>query len=190
MLTSRLSTAVSAMLALRVALLLCLTGVLTLPMLLLALGGVVLTGEHGADHVAAVIVSLAAVLLIQLGALVTSVIVIIMVIATRMSIRDVVRTVPFMAVALVRGGGLLGVIALPFVLRPAAAGGHRASAEARTAGRPAAPGWSYDPERGRDIVGFDVINAPDLDDAIAAVAVAEHPMARFGRPEVRAVWPL
>jgi hypothetical protein len=38
------------------------------------------------------------------------------------------------------------------------------------------------------IAGFDVIEAADLDEAIDIAA--GHPMARFGRIEVRPVWPL
>lgn len=45
-----------------------------------------------------------------------------------------------------------------------------------------------DPASGRNIVGFDVVDADDLDDAIAIAAA--HPMARFGRIEGRPVWPL
>lgn len=37
------------------------------------------------------------------------------------------------------------------------------------------------------IAGFDVIEADDLDEAIDVAA--RHPMARFGRVEVRPVWP-
>jgi hypothetical protein len=37
------------------------------------------------------------------------------------------------------------------------------------------------------IAGYDVIEANDLDDAIAIAA--KHPMARFGRIELRPVWP-
>jgi len=45
-----------------------------------------------------------------------------------------------------------------------------------------------DSASGQDIVGFDVIDADDRDDAIATAA--GHPMARFGRIELRPVWPL
>ena len=45
-----------------------------------------------------------------------------------------------------------------------------------------------DPASGEDIVGFDVIDAADRDDALAIAAA--HPMARFGRIELRPVWPL
>jgi hypothetical protein len=38
------------------------------------------------------------------------------------------------------------------------------------------------------IAGFDIIEADDLDAAIAVAA--EHPMARFGSVEVRPVWPM
>jgi hypothetical protein len=38
------------------------------------------------------------------------------------------------------------------------------------------------------IAGFDVVEAADLDEAIEIAA--GHPMARFGRIEVRPVWPL
>lgn len=38
------------------------------------------------------------------------------------------------------------------------------------------------------IAGFDVIEADDLDEAIGIAG--RHPMARFGRVEVRPVWPL
>ncbi len=38
------------------------------------------------------------------------------------------------------------------------------------------------------VVGFDVIDAADLESAVAAAAA--HPMARFGAVEVRPVWPL
>lgn len=38
------------------------------------------------------------------------------------------------------------------------------------------------------VVGFDVIDAADLDSAVAAAAA--HPMARFGAVEVRPVWPM
>jgi hypothetical protein len=37
------------------------------------------------------------------------------------------------------------------------------------------------------IAGFDLINAADLDEAIAIAAA--HPMARFGRIEIRPTWP-
>lgn len=37
------------------------------------------------------------------------------------------------------------------------------------------------------IAGFDVIDAESLDDAVEIAAA--HPMARFGRIEVRALWP-
>ncbi|MEP7764839.1 YciI family protein [Sanguibacter sp. 25GB23B1] len=37
------------------------------------------------------------------------------------------------------------------------------------------------------IAGYDLIEATDLDEAIAIAAA--HPMARFGRIEVRATWP-
>lgn len=37
------------------------------------------------------------------------------------------------------------------------------------------------------IAGFDIIEADDLDEAIGVAA--GHPMARFGRVEVRPVWP-
>ena len=37
------------------------------------------------------------------------------------------------------------------------------------------------------IAGFDVIDADSLDDAVEIAAA--HPMARFGRIEVRALWP-
>lgn len=37
------------------------------------------------------------------------------------------------------------------------------------------------------IAGYDLIEAADLDEAIAIAAA--HPMARFGRIEVRATWP-
>lgn len=38
------------------------------------------------------------------------------------------------------------------------------------------------------IAGFDLIRAADLDEAIGIAAA--HPMARFGRIEVRPVWPI
>ena len=38
------------------------------------------------------------------------------------------------------------------------------------------------------IAGYDVLECADLDEAIAIAA--KHPMARFGRIEVRPVWPL
>lgn len=38
------------------------------------------------------------------------------------------------------------------------------------------------------IAGFDLVEADDLDDAVRIAAA--HPMARFGRIEVRPVWPL
>ena len=38
------------------------------------------------------------------------------------------------------------------------------------------------------IVGFDVLECADLDEALDRAAA--HPMARFGRIEVRPVWPL
>ncbi|GIG28701.1 YciI family protein [Cellulomonas marina] len=38
------------------------------------------------------------------------------------------------------------------------------------------------------IAGFDLVEAADRDEAVAIAAA--HPMARFGRIEVRAVWPL
>lgn len=38
------------------------------------------------------------------------------------------------------------------------------------------------------IVGYDVIEAADLDEAVAVAAA--HPMSREGRIEVRPVWPL
>lgn len=38
------------------------------------------------------------------------------------------------------------------------------------------------------IAGFDLIEVADLDEAIEVAAA--HPMARFGRIEVRPVWPL
>ncbi|WP_129336990.1 YciI family protein [Cellulomonas endophytica] len=38
------------------------------------------------------------------------------------------------------------------------------------------------------IAGFDVIEVADLDEALEVAAA--HPMARFGRIEVRPVWPL
>ena len=38
------------------------------------------------------------------------------------------------------------------------------------------------------IAGFDVVEAADLDEAVEIAAA--HPMARFGRIEVRPVWPL
>lgn len=38
------------------------------------------------------------------------------------------------------------------------------------------------------IAGYDVIEAADLDEAVAIAAA--HPMARAGRVEVRPVWPL
>ncbi len=41
---------------------------------------------------------------------------------------------------------------------------------------------------GNSIAGFDVIEAADLQEAVACAA--KHPMARFGRIEVRAFWPL
>lgn len=37
------------------------------------------------------------------------------------------------------------------------------------------------------IVGYDIIEAPDLDEAIEITS--RHPMARFGRIELRPVWP-
>lgn len=37
------------------------------------------------------------------------------------------------------------------------------------------------------IAGFDIIEADDLDEAVAVAA--RHPMARLGRVEVRPVWP-
>lgn len=37
------------------------------------------------------------------------------------------------------------------------------------------------------IAGFDILECADLDEAIAVAAA--HPMARFGRIELRAVWP-
>ena len=37
------------------------------------------------------------------------------------------------------------------------------------------------------IAGFDILECADLDEAIAIAA--QHPMARFGRVEVRAFWP-
>jgi len=38
------------------------------------------------------------------------------------------------------------------------------------------------------IAGFDVLECADLDEALERAAA--HPMARFGRVEVRATWPL
>ena len=38
------------------------------------------------------------------------------------------------------------------------------------------------------IAGFDLVEAADLDEAVEIAAA--HPMARFGRIEVRPVWPL
>lgn len=38
------------------------------------------------------------------------------------------------------------------------------------------------------IAGFDLIDVADLDEAIEIAAM--HPMARFGRVEVRPVWPM
>jgi hypothetical protein len=38
------------------------------------------------------------------------------------------------------------------------------------------------------IAGYDLIEADDLDDAIAIAS--KHPMARFGRIEIRPVWPI
>ncbi|MFB9377539.1 YciI family protein [Kineococcus gynurae] len=38
------------------------------------------------------------------------------------------------------------------------------------------------------IAGFDVVEAADLDEAIGIAAA--HPMARFGRIEIRPTWPL
>jgi hypothetical protein len=38
------------------------------------------------------------------------------------------------------------------------------------------------------IAGFDLIDVADLDEAIEIAA--KHPMARFGRVEVRPVWPM
>ena len=38
------------------------------------------------------------------------------------------------------------------------------------------------------IAGYDVIEAADLDEAIEIAS--KHPMARFGRIELRPVWPL
>ena len=38
------------------------------------------------------------------------------------------------------------------------------------------------------IAGFDLIEVGDLDEAIEVAAA--HPMARFGRVEVRPIWPL
>jgi len=37
------------------------------------------------------------------------------------------------------------------------------------------------------IAGFDILECDDIDEAVAIAA--EHPMARFGRLEVRAFWP-
>jgi hypothetical protein len=37
------------------------------------------------------------------------------------------------------------------------------------------------------IAGFDIVEAADLDEAVEIAAA--HPMARFGRVEVRPVWP-
>ncbi len=44
--------------------------------------------------------------------------------------------------------------------------------------------FTESPER---IAGFDVIDADSLDEAVDIAAA--HPMARFGRIEVRALWP-
>ena len=38
------------------------------------------------------------------------------------------------------------------------------------------------------IVGFDLLECADLDEAVELAA--KHPLARFGRLEVRAVWPM
>ena len=38
------------------------------------------------------------------------------------------------------------------------------------------------------IAGYDIIEVPDLDRAIEVAS--KHPMARFGRIEVRPIWPL
>ena len=43
-------------------------------------------------------------------------------------------------------------------------------------------------ETREQIAGYDVIEATDLDEAVAIAAA--HPMAREGRVEVRPVWPL
>lgn len=43
-------------------------------------------------------------------------------------------------------------------------------------------------ETREQIAGYDVIEARDLDEAVAIAAA--HPMARAGRVEVRPVWPL
>lgn len=43
-------------------------------------------------------------------------------------------------------------------------------------------------ESAERIVGFDVLECADLDEAIEIAA--KHPMARFGRLELRPVWPL
>lgn len=43
-------------------------------------------------------------------------------------------------------------------------------------------------ETREQIAGYDVIEAADLDEAVAIAAA--HPMARAGRVEVRPVWPL
>lgn len=43
-------------------------------------------------------------------------------------------------------------------------------------------------ESAETIAGFDLLECADLDEALEVAA--RHPMARFGRVEVRAVWPL
>jgi hypothetical protein len=43
-------------------------------------------------------------------------------------------------------------------------------------------------ETRESIAGFDLIDVADLDEAVEVAAA--HPMARFGRIEVRPVWPL
>ena len=42
-------------------------------------------------------------------------------------------------------------------------------------------------ELGELIAGYDLLECDSLDDAVAIAA--EHPMARFGQIEVRAIWP-